>query len=114
MSRLPQQSWVIPKQVGTRHPEKKKLKQVTLTLALALTLTLTLPLTLTLTLTLTRGQGWAKLNAAEKAAAKVLGHTDKTWDNASEKQPASANKYWAELSTCGEFVPSSRLRHTSN
>ena len=49
---------------------------------------------------------WSKLTAKEKAAAVVFGYTGKTWDNASgkETQPTSADKSWAELSTCGEYL----------
>ena len=37
---------------------------------------------------------------SEQAAARVLGYTQVSWDNASgkEKQPSSAKKHWAKLS----------------
>ena len=49
---------------------------------------------------------WSELTVREKAAAVVFGYTGKTWDNASgkETQPTSADKSWAELSTCGEYL----------
>ena len=44
---------------------------------------------------------WAKLTDAEKAAAMVLGYTERIWDKGGKKdQPASADKYWAELTSC--------------
>ena len=43
----------------------------------------------------------------ERVAAVVLGYTGKSWDNDSdnEKQPASEDKFFAELTTCGECAP---------
>ena len=43
---------------------------------------------------------WAKLTDSDRAAAALLGYTQKNWDNASgkEKIPASGSKYWIELS----------------
>ena len=37
----------------------------------------------------------------------MLGYTGKSWDNDSdnEKQPASDDKFFAELTTCGECAP---------
>ena len=36
---------------------------------------------------------------SEQAAAEVLGYTQSSWDSGKEKQPASAKKYWGELTS---------------
>ena len=48
-----------------------------------------------------------KLTHEQRMAAVVLGYTSITWDNVSskEQQPASEDKFWAELNTCGECSP---------
>ena len=48
---------------------------------------------------------WRVLTHEERVAGVVLGYTEKSWDNRSgkEQQPASGNKYWAELESCGEY-----------
>ena len=42
----------------------------------------------------------------QRVAAMMLGYTGKSWDNDSgkETQPAVENKFWAELTTCGEHM----------
>ena len=49
---------------------------------------------------------WAELTRKEQAAAVALGYTAAIWDNesGSEEQPTSADKYFAELESCGECL----------
>ena len=46
---------------------------------------------------------WKDLTSEEKAAAMVLGYTERSWNDANGPEPASAYKKWTKLATtCGE------------
>ena len=46
-------------------------------------------------------KGWDELTEREKAAALVLGYTRRMWESGTT-QPASMEKDWAELTSCGD------------
>ena len=47
------------------------------------------------------------MSAKEKEGATLLGYTELSWDNESgnEPQPAASDKYWADLTSCGDVDP---------